>query len=479
MADVKIERFVDDYLNELEAHSAAIFAGAGLSVPAGFVDWKGLLAPLAIDINLDVGREDDLVSLAQYHVTAHGNNRSDLNERILNVFSQRQAEETPNHRILARLPIHTYWTTNYDTVIETALRNAGKVADIKHSVSQLPHSLRDRDATVYKMHGDAFHPHEAVITKGDYEVFHVSHASFLTALAGDLISKTFLFLGFSFTDPNLHYVLSRLRIQHAGQLKKHYCILRREAALPTDGPGDLEYRRTKQALFVQDLLRYNIRCLMVESYQEITEILQHLENRYKQRTVFVSGAAAEYAPWKKDDALRFVHGLGDMLVSDDHRIVSGLGLGVGATLIDGALTHIYHVQRRTLKDQLVIRPFPQSAQGMALWTRYRADMLDYAGTALFMFGNKLDAQQAVVPSDGMIEEFDIAQAKGLTLLPLGFTGYQARKLWEMVQANRPAYYPGGTNAFFSILDQLGDVAGAIERYLPLVREALRLIRAMR
>jgi hypothetical protein len=65
---------------------------------------------------------------------------------------------------------------------------------------------------VYKMHGDIDRPDEAILTKDDYESYHVKMQPFLNALSGDLISKTFLFLGFSFTDPNLDYILSRGRI---------------------------------------------------------------------------------------------------------------------------------------------------------------------------------------------------------------------------------------------------------------------------
>ena len=47
--------------------NAAIFGGAGLSRPSGFVDWKGLLRPLASDIGLDVDKETDMLSVAQFY----------------------------------------------------------------------------------------------------------------------------------------------------------------------------------------------------------------------------------------------------------------------------------------------------------------------------------------------------------------------------------------------------------------------------
>ncbi len=73
-------------------------------------------------------------------------------------------------------------------------------------------TLSDRDAVVYKMHGDVSQVHKAVITRDDYEKYELTHSLFTTALQGDSVSKTFLFIGFSFNDPNLNYILSRIRI---------------------------------------------------------------------------------------------------------------------------------------------------------------------------------------------------------------------------------------------------------------------------
>ena len=52
-------------------------------------------------------------------------------------------------------------------------------------------------ATLSKMHGDIEHPDKAVLSKDDYERYHDTHGPFVTALSGDLVEKTFLFLGFS------------------------------------------------------------------------------------------------------------------------------------------------------------------------------------------------------------------------------------------------------------------------------------------
>ena len=76
------------------------------------------------------------------------------------------------------------------------------------------------------MHGDVHHPADAIITKEQYESYYKTHEPFVTTLSGDLISKTFLFIGFSFTDPNLDYVLSRLNIQFGEDVLAPYSLHR-------------------------------------------------------------------------------------------------------------------------------------------------------------------------------------------------------------------------------------------------------------
>ena len=55
---------IRNLVKELQADNLAIFAGAGLSKPAGFVDWKNLLREVAEELDLDIEKESDLVTLA-------------------------------------------------------------------------------------------------------------------------------------------------------------------------------------------------------------------------------------------------------------------------------------------------------------------------------------------------------------------------------------------------------------------------------
>jgi len=172
--------FVREYTRELH-NKNAIFAGAGLSVESGYVDWPGLLKELIQDLGLDPEKEHDLVTVAQYHCNQAGGSKTRLTQAIFNHFAPTKAP-TINHQILARLPIFTYWTTNYDKLIDKALEEAKKVPDVKYTLRQLSVTRPDRDVVVYKMHGDTDNPADATSVKTTTkrtpkdECFHVSVA---------------------------------------------------------------------------------------------------------------------------------------------------------------------------------------------------------------------------------------------------------------------------------------------------------------
>lgn len=252
-----IRSFITEYLGELLEGNAALFAGAGLSAAAGYVDWRELIRPLSVELELDIELESDLVAVAQFHVNAHGYNRHRLHQAVIEALSP-DNPPTENHKLLARLPIRTWWTTNYDKLIETALRDAGKVVDVKSAVPQLATTRPGRDATIYKMHGDVDRPDQAVATRDDYERYSTDRGAFITALAGDLVSKTFLFLGFSFTDPNLEQVLSRVRLTFRENQRRHFAVFRTRTKQGNELHREYEHYRTRQALVIEDLRRFNI-----------------------------------------------------------------------------------------------------------------------------------------------------------------------------------------------------------------------------
>ena len=459
-----ISTFIDKYVKEIKDNSAAMFIGAGFSKSAGYVDWKNLLRDIADDLELDIDKEYDLVSLAQYCYNKN-RNRSIINDVIFDEFNKDKSIDE-NHRIIARLPIFTYWTTNYDSLIEDALTEAQRIVDIKYNNKQLSLTKPHRDAVVYKMHGDKNNPDEAILIKDDYEKYYREHAQFITTLSGDLISKTFLFIGFSFSDPNIDYILSRVRIDYGEQNnRQHYAIMRRIKEEDYADRAEFEYAQRKHEFFIEDLKRYNIRVLLIDEYKEITDILNEIDKRLNHNNIFISGSAYEYGDYTEKDALKFIESLSKELISQDFNIISGFGLGVGSAVIIGALQEIYMKRKNINENRLLLRPFPQGIEDDStrknLWKNYREDMISRSGVAIFSFGNKL-VNGEITLANGVESEYKIALERHCLIVPVGCTGYVAEKIWKEVNSNISNFYTNVDDKLIEAFTKLNEKSNKSE-----------------
>ncbi|MBQ0087923.1 MAG: SIR2 family protein [Prevotellaceae bacterium] len=436
MAGISRSKLLKDFSSAVIQGNAAIFAGAGFSATAGFVDWKGLIRDLANEIGLDVEREYDMVALSQYYDNVHG--RADVTRAIFDNFT-RKAKLDDNHLILASLPISTYWTTNFDSLLEDGLRKCGKRVDVKSRNEDFQNTLRDRSAVVYKMHGDILHPDDTILLKKEFEDYASKHAVFHSALTTDLMNKVFLFLGFSFTDPNLNYVLSRLRYNQGGNNRVHFNITRKVNRNDYKSDESFEYELRKQELFVNDLEKnYNIQTYLVDEYYEINKILKDLQRRNDRRTIYISGAAEEYLPWDPDTTKAFILELSASIIKAGYKIVTGYGLGVGSLVIAGALEEIYKDEDGIVSDQIIMRPFPIGADKTKVDTkRYRRDMIKNTGITLFLLGNKKKDDGTIGLSDGMDEELNWSKEQNNLLIPVGSTGYKASEYYQELVNNYP------------------------------------------
>lgn len=454
----EIQIFIDRYIREINENNAAVFLGAGFSKSSGFVNWKELLKDIADELELDINKENNLVSLAQYHYNKN-KNRSIINHIIFEEFSQ-DKQVSENHKILARLPIFTYWTTNYDSLIEDSLKAAQKIVDVKHNNKQLYITRPNRDAIVYKMHGDRNNPDDTVIIKDDYEQYYRKYAPFITALSGDLISKTFLFIGFSFTDPNIDYILSRIRIEYGeGSRRQHYALMRAVKSEDYKSQVDYDYARRKHELFIDDLKRYNIKVLLIDDYSEITNILSEIEKKITHNNIFISGSAETYEKWTSTEATSFIHSLSQRLIKEGYSLISGFGLGVGSYVITGALEEVYMHSKIINDNRLLLRPFPQGIVNKEtrknLWTTYREDMISRAGVSIFMFGNKQgNEDEKIILANGMKSEFEIAKQCGNIIVPIGCTGYVAEEIWREINNNFNTFYPKSNDTLKELFNNL-------------------------
>src|SRR5260370_14101862 len=261
-----------------------------MSCDSGYVDWKGFLRRFATELGLDVNQEHDPAAVAQFYLNSKSGDRSFINNALMDELDK-PGPPTPSHKIIARLPIVTIWTTNFDVLIEEALRANSKSIDIKSRDADMGFG-RKRDIVLYKMHGDIARPDEIIICKNDYERYAKTHPIFQNTLEGDLLTKTFLFLGFGFSDPNLNYMLGHLRatLEHSSRI--HYAVMRRvrknfdlEKKDPVAAQKQLEHEEKRQEHQIRNLRRYGIETVLIKKYRPVRSILKSIEREHVQKTV--------------------------------------------------------------------------------------------------------------------------------------------------------------------------------------------------
>lgn len=470
--EVSREILIKKFTQAIREGNAGIFAGAGLSKASGYADWKRFLEPLAKNVKLDIEKETDYLSVAQYCRNESGN-RGSINQEILNAFNA-GVGENENVELIARLPISTYWTTNYDKLIEKELEKKNRKADVKMDSDQLSTVSMDRDAVVYKMHGDVDHPANAVLTKDDYVLYERKRPLFRTILRGDLISKRFLFIGFSFEDPNLEYILGQIHALLEENVADHYCFFRRVQKSDYSKEEDYGYEKAKQELRSKDLARYGIQTVFVNDYSEITEILRDIETAVKSNNVFISGSADDYADWGRDKAEELARKISESLVKDNFKITSGFGLGIGSSVINGALTEIYRSKYKHTDEYLCLRPFPQGIKNATerqnVFTQYRKDMISDTGVAIFLFGNKKDTKDPskIIDSPGCLEEFSIARDNRNVIIPIGSTGFAAKRIFDEIKANMDNFKY--LEKYMSVLETERNVDKLVEAVTAIAKE---------
>ncbi len=426
-----LEDLLNKYYLAMREGQAALFVGAGLSTSAGLPDWKGLLDHCAHALGLDVNRENDLIALAQYYINSRGN-RYDLNEMLREFDRPRQP--TPSHQIIAKLPISTIWTTNFDKVLEQAVQRKKRI-DIRSKDADFA-KARKGELVLYKMHGDIDEPNEVVISESDYERYAKTHPIFQNALEGDLITKTFLFLGFSFTDRNLSYMLAGLRSVLGDSKRVHYAIMRKERRNFTDlsaaAEKDFLYRTRKQELHVENLRkRYCIHTLLIDKYEQVPQVLDELESKFRRETVFVSTSASGMGKTEEEGLKELCRQLGARIMERELRLSADFTTELGGALSSGALQKLQENGR--LGDwEYFLRPLPSKMLDDESETHFaqacREDMARNSGFAIFVGGGRPDDSE-------LLYDFNSANKQRAFRIPIGASGPASRKFYKTVVAS--------------------------------------------
>lgn len=436
--------FIREFSKEIGKSGASLFIGSGFSRPAGYVDWKGILQDAATDIGLDVNKEDDLISLAEYYVTSK-KNRSKIDNAISEYFS-RGFDPTENHKLLASLPIMNYWTTNYDQLLERTFDQCEMSFSVLTDDSSLKKFIDGNAIVLHKLHGDVDRPQDAVITRTDYDEFAYKHEILLAKLKGEMCSKSFLFLGYSFRDTDIMHILTRIKLFYKGNFpKSHYGIMARVKKNPLETDEDFQYNQRKQEHQIENLKQYGIQTVLVDDYTEITDMLKEIRHRVRAKNVFISGS------FETDESggsfAKYAREIAKWLTENGYLIHSGYGKNIGSEIVSGVFDACGKARSKikTFNGSIFIYPFPYQKsmtdeERKSTNTELRMNMIQKTHITIVIHGTKVLVKESLpVISNGVLEEARLSVAQGNTVIPIAVTGGAAQVIWEEINSSESDY----------------------------------------
>lgn len=320
------KQFIKNVSHQVESNACDIFVGSGISKESGVVSWIDFLRPLAQDIGLHVNETDNLPMIAQYIVNSNSGNRNIIYSEINKVFGKKY-NLCQYHNILYNSNFNTIWTTNYDLLLEKAYED--KNICVICSDKDLGQSTIDKELNLFKLHGSADGDLvDIVLTQEDYDTFYLKKPALAQNLRDTLLNRSILFIGYSYSDPNIRTVMVEAMKQVKNITHEHYIILPNVRRDVGESDESFEQKRIRFRLWVSELNRLGIRELIVEKHSDLTEILLGISLASRGRTLFVTGS-------HRLNDCKYVEEFGEKLTDlQNITLYNGQSIGIASTILN-------------------------------------------------------------------------------------------------------------------------------------------------
>jgi len=272
-------KLIESYLEE----KCGFFVGAGLSIGAGFPDWKGLLLDLIDRAETGKMLTQDAAKECREHVEDPSKFlmvAEELKDVLVSEFKA-YIEEIFGNEAIAPLPIHDLLvslnknkfiiTTNYDLLIEKSFAKAGvyQSAYKFYEAHAIQAELFRRKFFLLKAHGDAKTAADKIVmTEKDYRRLFYQEPGYQSALQSIFTMYSVIFIGCSLKDPEVKLLLNYINAAFPEGGTPHYALM------TEDSTGEIERNRWRKD--------FNIQIIPISSknnYEDLNVFLEILKDK--------------------------------------------------------------------------------------------------------------------------------------------------------------------------------------------------------
>lgn len=235
-------RWPESLIQQVATHNFVLVVGAGASlgcsnsIGARPLSWPDLIKQLnakfgsgstkaAVTKLLQHNQFLEAAEVLKAHARATSKEQDFLDAIVLltdgGPSQDRQFQPGKLQDTLLRLDPYVFVTTNYDRILERAC-NSG--FNVHHSdFDQLAQDVRTGTPLILKIHGSADRKKGMVLTRSDYMRLRREATTALEVLQALLLTRTTLFVGYSFSDPDIQLLLENA-VGARGGPAAHYLL---------------------------------------------------------------------------------------------------------------------------------------------------------------------------------------------------------------------------------------------------------------
>lgn len=403
--DIKVEKkyFIEKVSKRISSGKCELFIGSGISSQSKLPSWSELLAPLASDIGIELNEADELPLIAQYIVNNNSGNKNIISTRLVDCFDQGY-DINEYHEAIGKMAISTVWTTNYDTLLEHCFSN--REYDVIKSDTDLAKPRNKKRLEIIKIHGSIDGDlDEIVLTQQDYDNFLFKKTALAQRLRDTLIQRSLLFLGYGYRDPDIRNVMIEAMKQAHDSTQEHFIILLKVKRREFEPDNEYNQRKRRFELWIKELNRLGIRELVIDSKEELADVLNSIALISRGQSVFVTGSHENSAECIRE----YGKGLAE---KNDICLINGQTEGIGLCALQGfmetCINHKYDLGSR-------IKMFPNPYAANQKYSNSKELLFQLKKERESLFAN---TKLLVVFAGGMgtEAEYELALEKGCIIL---------------------------------------------------------------
>jgi tetratricopeptide (TPR) repeat protein/NAD-dependent SIR2 family protein deacetylase len=216
-------------LESAKSKNLTLFIGAGLSFGIGLPTWKGLVVNIVKSLRDKEPLSEALLqalesgAMEPIEVLEKVKHLKTFAIEILEKEIRKHDDKIPSKVYSKLSPISSkIITTNYDQLLEKAYPHFVKIT---HSNAYRVAKMSNYDKYIFKIHGDIEEPDKCILFREQYdELYTKEQTSSSFELAKILSDHSFLFIGFSLTDPYFNNIVNFIRTLYSGFTPEHFII---------------------------------------------------------------------------------------------------------------------------------------------------------------------------------------------------------------------------------------------------------------